>query len=319
MTDKRALGTSGLEVAPLVLGGNVFGWTAKGDAGFAVLDAFVAGGGTMIDTADVYSAWIEGHRGGESETLIGEWLKRRGRRDDVQIATKVGMVAPAGFAGSGLGADRIAVAIDASLRRLRTDYVDLYFAHRDDEQTPFEETLGAFDKLVEAGKVRAVAASNYTAERLAAALAASDANGLVRYTALQPWYNLLDRKDFEGPLQQLCIDEDIGVVPYFGLASGFLSGKYRSEADLAGRPRGYRVKEYVNPRGLAMLAAMEEVAADTGATLPQIALAWIAAQPGLTAPIASATSVAQVEELLGAMDLRLSDDQLARLDAAGGQ
>jgi aryl-alcohol dehydrogenase-like predicted oxidoreductase len=316
MAEKRALGTSGLDIAPLVLGGNVFGWTAKGETGFAVLDAFVAGGGTMIDSADVYSAWIEGHKGGESETLIGEWLKRRGRRDDVQIATKVGMLAPEGFEGGGLTADRIEAAVEASLRRLQTDYIDLYFAHRDDEATPLEETLGAFDRLVKAGKVRAIAASNYTADRLAAALKVSDDNGLTRYTALQPWYNLLDRTDFEGPLQQLCIDENIGVIPYFGLASGFLSGKYRSEADLEGRPRAYRVKNYLNPRGLAVLAAMDEVAADSGATLAQIALAWIAAQPGLTAPIASATTVDQVEELLGAMDLVLTEDQLARLDSA---
>jgi aryl-alcohol dehydrogenase-like predicted oxidoreductase len=316
MTGKRALGTSGLDIAPLVLGGNVFGWTAKDEAGFAVLDAFVAGGGTMIDTADVYSAWIPGHKGGESETLIGAWLKRRGRRDDVQIATKVGMLGAKTMGEAILTAAHIEQAVEASLGRLQTDYIDLYFAHQDDKETPLEETLGAFDRLVKAGKVRAIAASNYTADRLAAALKVSDDNGLARYTALQPWYNLLDRTDFEGPLQQLCIDENIGVVPYFGLASGFLSGKYRGEADLEGRPRAYRVKNYMNPRGMAVLAAMNEVAADTGASLPQIALAWIAAQPGLTAPIASATSVAQVEELLGAMDLVLSEDQLARLDSA---
>jgi len=316
MAEKRALGTSGLDIAPLVLGGNVFGWTANGETGFAVLDAFVAGGGTMIDTADVYSAWLPGHKGGESETLIGEWLKRRGRRDDVQIATKVGMLGAKAFGEAVLTASHIEQAVEASLARLQTDYIDLYFAHQDDKETPLEETLGAFDKLVKAGKVRAIAASNYTAERLTAALEVSDDNGLARFTALQPWYNLLDRADFEGPLQQLCIDENIGVVPYFGLASGFLSGKYRNKADLEGRPRAYRVKNYMNPRGMAVLAAMDEVAADTGASLPQIALAWIAAQPGLTAPIASATSVEQVEELLGAMDLALSEDQLTRLDSA---
>jgi aryl-alcohol dehydrogenase-like predicted oxidoreductase len=316
MTDRRALGGSGLSVAPLVLGGNVFGWTAAGESGFAVLDAFVAGGGTMIDTADVYSAWIPGHVGGESETLIGEWLRRRGRRDDVQIATKVGLLGQSGE-GSDLSAANIEAAVDASLRRLQTDYIDLYFAHRDDPGTPLEETLAAFDRLVRAGKVRAIAASNYDAARLAEALDVSEANGLAAFTALQPLYNLLDRAEFEGDLQQLCIDRNIGVVPYFGLASGFLSGKYRGEADLEGRPRAYRVKEYLNPRGLAMLKAMDEVANDSGATLPQIALAWIAAQPGLTAPIASATSVDQAEELLGAMDLVLGDDQIARLDSAG--
>jgi aryl-alcohol dehydrogenase-like predicted oxidoreductase len=316
MADKRALGGSGLSVAPLILGGNVFGWTAKDETGFAVLDAFVAGGGTMIDTADVYSAWIPGHVGGESETLIGEWLARRGRRDDVQIATKVGLLGQSGN-GSDLSAATIEAAVDASLRRLQTDYIDLYFAHRDDPDTSLEETLAAFDRLVKAGKVRAIAASNYDAGRLSDALEVSRVNGLTPFTALQPQYNLLDRDEFEGDLQQLCIDRDIGVMPYFGLASGFLSGKYRAEADLEGKPRAYRVKEYLNPRGLAMLKAMDEVANDSGATMPQIALAWIAAQPGLTAPIASATSVDQVEELLGAMDLVLSDDQLARLDSAG--
>jgi aryl-alcohol dehydrogenase-like predicted oxidoreductase len=316
MAGRRALGSSGLSIAPLVLGGNVFGWTAQGDAGFAVLDAFVAGGGTMIDTADVYSAWISGHVGGESETMIGEWLARRGRRDDVQIATKVGLLGQGGN-GVDLSAATIESAVDASLRRLQTDHIDLYFAHRDDPDTPLEESLAAFDRLVKAGKVRAIAASNYSAARLGEALDVSAANGLTAFTALQPLYNLLDRDAFEGDLQQLCIDRDIGVVPYFGLASGFLSGKYRSEADLAGKPRAYRVKEYLNPRGLAMLKAMDEVANDSGATLPQIALAWIAAQPGLTAPIASATTVDQVEELLGAADLVLGDDQLARLDSAG--
>ncbi|MDB5689041.1 MAG: alcohol dehydrogenase [Sphingomonas bacterium] len=316
MANRRRLGGSGLTIAPLVLGGNVFGWTAQGETGFAVLDAFVAGGGTMIDTADVYSAWIPGHSGGESETLIGEWLRRRGRRDDVQIATKVGLLGQSGD-GSDLSAATIEAAVDASLRRLQTDHIDLYFAHRDDPGTPLEETLAAFDRLVKAGKVRAIAASNYDTARLGEALDVSAANGLTPFTALQPLYNLLDRDEFEGDLQQLCIDRDIGVMPYFGLASGFLSGKYRAEADLEGRPRAYRVKSYLNPRGLAMLKAMDEVANDSGATLPQIALAWIAAQPGLTAPIASATTVDQVEELLGAMDLVLEDDQLARLDSAG--
>ncbi|MDB5661710.1 MAG: NADP-dependent aryl-alcohol dehydrogenase [Sphingomonas bacterium] len=319
MVVKRALGSSGLDVAPLVLGGNVFGWTADQPTSFAVLDAFVAGGGTMIDTADVYSQWIPGNSGGESETVIGHWLKQRGHRDDVQIATKVGMLVPEGLEENGLSPRNIAVAVEASLRRLQTDYIDLYFAHRDDADTPFEETLAAFDGLIKAGKVRAIAASNYTADRLAEALAVSDANGLARYTALQPWYNLLDRKDFEGPLQQLCIAENIGVVPYFGLASGFLTGKYRNPADAEGKARGYRVKDYVNDRGFAVLAAMDAIAGETGASLPQIALAWIAAQPGLTAPIASATSVAQVEELLGAMSLALSPDQVARLDAAGAE
>ena len=317
MVETRALGTSGLSIAPLVLGGNVFGWTADEATSFAVLDAFVAGGGTMIDTADVYTAWIPGHKGGESETVIGNWLKRRGKRDDVQIATKVAMLAPEGMDHGGLSAPVIEAAVEASLKRLQTDYIDLYFAHRDDGDTPLEETLAAFDKLVKAGKVRALGASNYMAERLADALKISGDNGFARFTALQPLYNLMERDDFEGPLQQLCIAEDIGVVPYFGLASGFLTGKYRSEADLEGKPRAYRVKEYLNDKGTAVLAAMDAIAAETGASLPQIALAWIAAQPGLTAPIASATSVAQLEELLPAMSLTLSAEQIAKLDAAG--
>ncbi len=317
MVETRALGTSGLSIAPLVLGGNVFGWTVDEPTSFAVLDAFVAGGGTMIDTADAYSQWIPGNKGGESETVIGNWLKRRGRRDDVQIATKVGLMAPAGMDHGGLSAAVIEAAVEASLRRLQTDYIDLYFAHRDDGDTPLEETLAAFDTLVKAGKVRSLGASNYMAERLDEALKISAAHGFARFTALQPLYNLMERDEFEGALQQLCIAEKIGVVPYFGLAAGFLTGKYRSEADLAGRPRAYRVKTYLGEKGDAVLAAMDAVAAETGASLPQIALAWIAAQPGLTAPIASATSVAQLEDLLPAMSLKLSADQIARLDGAG--
>ncbi len=317
MVETRALGDSGLDIAPLVLGGNVFGWTADEPTSFAVLDAFVAAGGTMIDTADVYSQWVPGHRGGESETVIGTWLKRRGRRDDVQIATKVGMLAPAGFRKGGLAPANVAAAVDQSLARLQTDYIDLYFAHRDDADVPLAETLGAFDTLVRAGKVRAIGASNYSAERLAEALAASDADGLARYTALQPCYNLLDRAEFEGELQRLCFERNIGVVPYFGLASGFLTGKYRTEADLEGKPRGERAREYMDDRGRAVLAAMDAIAAETGASPAQIALAWVAAKPGLTAPIASATSVAQLDELAGAMELTLSAAQMAALDTAG--
>jgi len=319
MVEKRNLGGSGLSIAPLVLGGNVFGWTADEPTSFDVLDAFVAGGGTMIDTADVYSAWIPGHKGGESETVIGNWLKRRGRRDDVQIATKVGMLGRKGRDEVALSAAEIEHAVEASLRRLQTDYIDLYFAHRDDATTPLEETLGAFDRLVKAGNVRAIGASNYTADRLAEALVVSDGNGFARYTVLQPCYNLLDRSDFEGALQKLCLNEHIGVIPYFGLASGFLTGKYRREADAENKPRGYRVKNYFNDRGWTVLEAMDGIAEETGASLPQIALAWVAAQPGLTAPIASATSVAQVEELVDAIGLTLSADQIAELDAAGAE
>jgi aryl-alcohol dehydrogenase-like predicted oxidoreductase len=310
----RQLGSSGLRTPRLVLGGNVFGFTVRGEEAFRLLDRFVDAGGTMIDTADVYSAWVPGHQGGESETLLGEWLRRRGRRDDVLIATKVGMLA--GEGGEKLEAARIAAAAEASLRRLGTDYIDLYYAHQDDAGTPLSESLAAFDRLVRGGKVRALGASNYSAERLGEALAISACEGLTPYSVLQPHYNLLEREDFEGELQRLASERDIGVLPYFGLASGFLTGKYRSEADLGKSVRGDRVQKYLDSRGERVLAALDAVAAETQATPAQVALAWLAAQPGVTAPIASATSVAQLEELLGVLTLDLSEDQLARLTAA---
>lgn len=313
MSAMRTIGATGLKTPPVVLGGNVFGWTVKGDEGFAILDAFVARGGTMIDTADVYSAWIPGNKGGESEAYLGEWLARRGRRDDVLIATKVGMFP--GAAGKGLAPARIAAAVEESLGRLRTDYIDLYYAHQDDPDTPIDDSLEAFDALVKAGKVRHIAASNFTAARLGEALDASEAKGIARYGALQPEYNLVSRDKFEGDLEALCVARGLGVLPYFGLASGFLTGKYRSAADKAKSSRGDRMEGCFMPRGFAILAVMDAVAAETGASLAQIALAWNAAQPGVTAPIASATSVAQIGELMGALDLALSDDQLARLDA----
>jgi aryl-alcohol dehydrogenase-like predicted oxidoreductase len=312
MTLLRPLGTTGLSVAPLVLGGNVFGWTIDRDKSFTVLDAFVAGGGTMIDTADVYSVFAPGNKGGESETLIGEWLKARGRRDDVQIATKVGMTMPD---GSGLSATWIARSVEASLHRLQTDYIDLYYAHQDDAATPLEETLTAFDTLVKAGKVRAIAASNYSADRLSEALEVSTSHGLARYGALQPGFNLVDRKNFDARLQDLCIDEGLGVVPYFSLASGFLTGKYRRGVDIEGARKGI-VERYASPAAYDLLDVMDVVSAETGLTLAQIALAWLAAQPGITAPIASATSVAQMEELIAGANASLSDDQLDRLTAA---
>ncbi len=307
--DVRNLGKSGLKTPRLVLGGNVFGWTATGDEAFRILDRFVEAGGTMIDTADVYSAWVPGHKGGESESLIGEWLKRRGRRDDVLIATKVGF-------SEGLSAAVIERGIEASLKRLGTDHVDLYYSHKDDPETPFEETLAAFDRLVRAGKVRAVGASQISAERLEQALAVSASNGLVAYTVLQTWYNMMERPRFEGSLAAVAQAHGLGVLPFYGLANGFLSGKYRSEADLKKSIRGDRVAEYLNDKGFAVLAALDEVAAETGATPAQVALAWTAAQPGITAPIASATSLAQLEDLLGAMELELNAGQLERLDAA---
>ena len=307
--DIRDLGKSGLRTPRLVLGGNVFGWTASGAEAFRILDRFVEAGGTMIDTADVYSAWVPGHKGGESERLIGEWLRRRGRRDDVLIATKVGF-------SEGLSAGVIERGIEASLERLGTTHVDLYYSHKDDPETPFEETLGTFDRLVRAGKVRAIGASQIDANRLEQALAVSADNGLVPYTVLQTWYNMMERPRFEEALAGVAQAHGLGVLPFYGLANGFLSGKYRSEADLKKSIRGDRVAEYLNDRGLAVLAALDEVAAETGATPAQVALAWTAAQPGVTAPIASATSMAQLEDLIGAMTLELDAGQLERLRTA---
>jgi len=313
LSNHRSLGGSGLTTPPLILGGNVFGWTADEATSHRVLDAFVAAGGLMVDTADSYSTWVPGNQGGESESIIGAWLANRGRRDDVLIATKVG-----GAVGGtkGLAPARIAASVEASLKRLRTDYVDLYFAHYDDPDTPFEDTLEAFDRLVRAGKVRALGASNHDAARLEQALDTSAARGFASYTVLQPQYNLLERDSFEGPLQDLCLARNIAAVPYYGLASGFLTGKYRSRGDLAGRARGGSAEKYLNEYGLGVLAALDAVAGEAGATQAQVALAWLAHQPGVAAPIASATSVEQVEELAGAMRLTLTPEQLASLDAA---
>jgi len=315
MTDLRRLGSTDLRIAPLVLGGNVFGWTADRQASFAVLDAFVAGGGTMIDTADVYSAWVDGHAGGESETMIGEWLKASGKRDQVLIATKVGMLP--GEGGEKLAPTRIAAAAEASLKRLGTDRIDLYFAHQDDEAQPQEAVAEAFAKLVQAGKVRVLGASNFHAARLKSAIETARAAGLPHYQVLQPEYNLVSRHKFEGELQDYCVTENIGVLPYYGLASGFLTGKYRSRDDLGQSVRGGRMGDLLEGKGAAVLAAMDAVAEETGATHAQIALAWLIAQPGVTAPIASATRVEQIEDLLPAMTLALSKDQLDRLNAAG--
>ena len=309
MVELRQLGNSGLATPPLVLGGNVFGFTVDGEEAYRVLDRFIDAGGTMIDTADVYSSWVPGHVGGESERLLGAWLKRSGRRDDVLIATKVGY-------DKGLSAGHIAEAIEASLQRLGTDRVDLYYAHKDDAGTPLEETLAAFDRLVRDGKVRAIGASNYSAERLAAALDVSERDGLAKYTLLQPEYNLMARDEFEGPLQDLCVARGIAALPYFGLASGFLTGKYRSKADFGKSVRGGGMKRYLNERGYRVLAALDEVAAETDSPAAKVALAWNAAQPGVTAPIASATSTRQLEDLMDVMRLELSTDQIERLTIA---
>jgi aryl-alcohol dehydrogenase-like predicted oxidoreductase len=312
MQDRR-LGSSGLTTPPLILGGNVFGWTADQNTTHAILDAFVAGGGRMVDTADVYSAFVPGNSGGESESLIGQWLASRGRRDAVLIATKVGMA----LGGTkGLSPLRILGSVEASLRRLRTDYIDLYFAHIDDPETPLEATLDAFNRLVKAGKVRAIGASNYDAPRLDAALNISAQKGLASFSVLQPHYNLLERPQFEGPLQELCVSRDIAAVPYFSLASGFLTGKYRSKADLAGKARGSRVERYLNEQGFAVLKALDAIGGELGATPGQVSLAWLAQQRAVAAPIASATSVEQIEELLGCMRLTLTPSQLSVLDVA---
>lgn len=310
----RRLGATDLRIAPLVLGGNVFGWTADRTASFAVLDAFVDGGGTMIDTADVYSAWVPGHAGGESEALIGEWLRRSGKRDRVQIATKVGMLP--GEGGAKLAPARIAAACDASLARIGVERIDLYYAHQDDASVPQEAALEAFGRLADAGKIHVLGASNFTAARLKSANDAAAAGGLPRYHVLQPEYNLVRRDRYEGELENYCIEHNIGVLPYYALASGFLTGKYRSADDLGQSVRGGRMAELVKS-GAPVLAAMDAIAAETGATLAQIALAWLMAQPGVTAPIASATSVTQLTELLGAWELELTTEQLDRLTAAG--
>lgn len=314
MTQLRPLGSSGLSTPALVLGGNVFGWTADEDASFAVLDAFMAAGGRMVDTADVYSAWVPGHKGGESEGTIGRWIAARGRHPNLLISTKVGLLP--GRGGKGLAPERIAAACEESLNRLGVDCIDLYFSHKDDPDTPLDEVMGAFAELVSAGKVKALGASQISAERLHEALAVSDRLGLPRYSVIQPELNLIRRADYEGPLQALAIEQNLGVIPYFGLASGFLTGKYRSVEDLGKSQRGGGMKALLEGKGPAVLAAMDAAAAETGATLAQIALAWNAAQPGVTAPIASATSVAQLTELLGSLSLTLTDEQLARLDAA---
>lgn len=313
MIAARALGGSGLTTPALVLGGNVFGWTADKAASFRVLDSFADAGGTLVDTADVYSAWVPGHVGGESESLIGEWLKASGKR--MQVATKVGMLP--GQGGEKLAPARIAAACEASLKRLGVETIDLYFAHQDDESVPQEDALAAFGKLIDAGKVRALGASNFSAERLGSALDVAKREGLPRYTVLQPEYNLVSRDKFEGALQDLCVAENIGVVPYYGLASGFLTGKYRSADDLGQSVRGGRMAALLDGKGAKVLGVMDAVAAETGASLAQIALAWLAAQPGITAPIASATSAEQLAELVGAWDAVLSADQLERLTAAG--
>ena len=309
---KRPLGRSGLSIAPLMFGGNVFGWTADEATSFALLDAFVDGGFDAIDTADVYSAWVPGHVGGESETIIGKWLKNRRRRDDVIIATKVAKWPKR----PGLSAANIIAAAEESLQRLQTDVIDLYQSHEDDEKTPIDETLEAYDRLIKAGKVRAIGASNFTAPRLTESLKVAGDKNLPRYETLQPGYNLYDRAEFESGLEATVLENEVGVVCYYGLASGFLTGKYRTEEDLGKSPRGRGVKKYLDARGLRVLDALDVVSAELGATQAQVALAWLMARPSITAPIASATSVSQLNDLMGAARLKLSAEQVLRLDTA---
>lgn len=312
--ERYPLGRTGFEVAPLALGGNVFGWTADEATSFRLLDTFVDAGGNLVDTANSYSRWVPGHEGGESETVIGRWIAQRGRHDDVVIATKVG--SDMGQGAKCLRRDYILTAVDESLRRLHVDAIDLYQSHWDDEQTPFEETLEAYARLIEQGKVKAIGASNLTAGRLAQALEISARDGLPRYETLQPLYNLVDRDTFEGPLCDVCLREDIGVITYFSLAAGFLTGKYRSEKDYAKSARGPGMTKYLNPRGMRVLDALDDVAGRLHATSAQVSLAWLMAQPGVTAAIASATSVVQLEELIGATRLSLDELDMRQLDLA---
>lgn len=311
---KRKVGNTNLEIAPLAFGGNVFGWTADEPTSFKLLDAFVAEGFSLIDTADSYSRWVAGHKGGESETIIGNWMKARGNRDRVIVATKVG--SDMGQGKKDLSRDWILRAAEDSLRRLQTDYIDLYQSHWDDETTPVEETLEAFAQLVKAGKVRFIGASNLSPQRLRDSLEASKRNGYPRYETLQPNYNLYERATFETEFRPICEKENLGVIPYFSLASGFLTGKYRSEADLGGKARGGFVKKYLNERGFRILSALDEIAAAHRAKPAQIAIAWLLAQPTISAPIASATSVDQLGELTAATRLVINGGELKKLDEA---
>lgn len=313
---KRALGRTGLSIAPVVFGGNVFGWTADEKTSFDLLDRFFDAGFNTIDTADVYSAWVDGHKGGESETIIGKWLKRGSfARDKAIIVTKVGFDNDG--TKTGLSAKWIKQAVEGSLKRLGTDYIDLYLAHKPDIEVPIEETLEAFSRLKDQGKIRAIGCSNYEASELQASLDAAARDGLPRFDVLQPEYNLYTRERFEGPIRDLCLAEDIGVISYYALAAGFLTGKYRAKADTEGAARSYRVGDYLDTRGLAILGALDQVAAETGTSPATVAIAWVAARPGITAPIASATSLGQLESLIAAGQLVLTDAQLAHLNDVG--
>lgn len=315
--DRRPLGKSGITVAPLSFGGNVFGWTADEKMSFSLLDAFVDAGFDLVDTADIYSTWAPGHVGGESELVIGKWVKQTGKRDRITIATKVGM--QMGDGSKGLGRAHIIKSAEDSLKRLQTDVIDLYQSHQDDPSVPLEETLSAYDTLIQQGKVRAIGASNYNAARLAESLAVSAQHGLPAYVSLQPNYNLYDRAEFEEDLEALCLREQVGVISYFSLARGFLTGKYRSEADYHKSPRGPQMERYLNPRGFRILSAMEEICARHNAPMAAVALAWLIQRPVITAPIASATNMTQMADLLAGARLKLSAEDVAELDGASSQ
>ncbi len=310
---KRQLGRTGIEISPMVLGGNVFGWTADKARSLEIIDRFTGAGLEAVDTADVYSKWVPGNQGGESETIIGEWIKSRKGRDRLVLITKVGYNLEQG----GLSAAHIERAVEDSLRRLQTDHIDVYFSHKPDPATSHEETLKAYEKLIEAGKVRAIGASNFDAAQMRAALDVSAAKGLPRYEVMQPRYNLYDRRDFEGALRDLAISDGLGVITYYSLASGFLTGKYRDKSDLDQSQRGGAVSAYLNERGLRILAVLDDISARHEASPAEVALAWVIAQPGITAPIASATSVGQVDTLIRATSLTLPADDIALLDQLG--
>ena len=313
--EKRRLGKSGIEIAPIALGGNVFGWTADEETSHRVLDAFIDAGFSFVDTADVYSRWAPGNKGGESETVIGSWLRKgKGKRDKVVIATKCGMDMP--DVGQGLSRAHIVKSVDASLKRLGTDRIDLFQSHRDDKDTPQEETLSTYAELVKAGKIRAIGASNFEAPRLAEAAKIAKEKALPRYESLQPHYNLMERGLFEGELENECLKEGIGVIPYYSLASGFLSGKYRTDADLGKSKRGAGVKKYLNDKGLAVLKALDAAAKKHNATNTQVALAWLMQRKSITAPIASATSLDQLKDLIAAPRIELDADSVAAIDKA---
>jgi aryl-alcohol dehydrogenase-like predicted oxidoreductase len=313
--NRRPLGASGIQVAPLALGGNVFGWTADEETSFKVLDAFIDRGFNLVDTANVYSAWAPGHQGGESETIIGRWFKKSGKRAKTILATKVGM--QMGDKTQGLSKGNILRSVEDSLKRLQTDHIDLYQSHKDDPEVPLEETLQAYDTLIKQGKVRAIGASNYTAGRLAQALETSQLHKLPAYVTLQPEYNLYDREGFEKELEPFCLKHGIGVIGYYALASGFLTGKYRSQADLGKSVRGQGIgKKYLNDRGMKILAALDEVASAQQTTLTSIALAWLIQRRSVTAPIVSATSVDQLEQVMQSVDVQLTPEQVKKLDDA---